>query len=331
MIASIKYVFMYLPSFPTSLSICWALPCSFSLFLPPCLFISSFLCIPSLYIITLFLDSVFKYWGHPGAAQRSVVCSGGQSAARTSPSSCTGARVPAVCKCMTHTETHIKQQRVTHIYKHMDTHVGEDAFTNSSFMQQYTHKLFSWATHDHRCREGVQSLLWKYPLYFSLSYMKHVHTNRLPPALFLSSFPKQTCILSGKKSLSSLFISLCKSLSLPSPSFCPSIPPSQRFLSALRPTTPSAPVPSVWTCLAPGNKQRRVCVRGGRDGVSLSEGTMLLLVALNLQLLLSCSVCLSLINYLQFTFTEAHKTSARYSTISLQHQPVGQGCRAPLD
>lgn len=72
---------------------------------------------------------------------------------------------------------------------------------------------------------------------------------------------------------------------------------------------------------------------GGRDGVSLSEGTGLLLVALNLKLLLSLSLSarLSLINYHQFTFTEPHNTSARYSTISLLHQPTGRHFRTPSD
>lgn len=94
---------------------------------------------PSLYIIPLFIDSVFKYWGHPGVAQRGVVCSGGHSAARTPASACTGTRVPPVCKCMTHTKTHIKQQTVTQIHKHMDTHVGAHACMNSSSMQTHTH------------------------------------------------------------------------------------------------------------------------------------------------------------------------------------------------
>ncbi len=108
----------------------------FPLFLPPRLLISSFLCIPSLYIISLFTDSVFKYWGHPGVAQRGVVCSGGHSAARTPASACTGTRVPPVCKCMTHTKTHMKQQTVTRIYKHMESHVGAHACMNSSSMQK---------------------------------------------------------------------------------------------------------------------------------------------------------------------------------------------------
>lgn len=86
--------------------------------------------------------------------------------------------------------------------------------------------------------------------------------------------------------------SIYASHSLPSP-FFPLHLSIQRFLSIL-PSTPTLthththlpPLPSVWTPLAPGNKQRSVCVRGGRDGVSLREGTMLLLVALNLSLLL---------------------------------------------
>lgn len=87
------------------------------------------------------------------------------------------------------------------------------------------------------------------------------HIHRLPPPL-----SKLACILSGKKSFSS---SVCVSaISF----FWPSIPPSLHPKIPLRSAIPPSPLPSVWTRLAPGNKQRRVCVRGGRDGVSLSAG-----------------------------------------------------------
>lgn len=43
-------------------------------------------------------DSVFKYWGHPGAAQRGAVCRGDQPSAWASSPAGSGTRVPSVCK-----------------------------------------------------------------------------------------------------------------------------------------------------------------------------------------------------------------------------------------
>ncbi len=178
--------------------------------------------------------------------------------------------------------------------------------------------LFTWNT---------PPIPWTPP---SLS-LSHTHTHTLTDYIYLFAFPpfpNKPASCQAKDSLfpPSLFISrcLCHLLLL---SLHPKIPDS----SLLPPPILPAPFPSVWTRLAPGSKQRRVCVLGGRDGVSVSEGTMLLLVALNLKLLLSRSVCLFLINYLKFTFTEAQNTIAWYSTISLIYQPTGQCCRTPLD
>lgn len=179
-----------------------------------------------------------------------------------------------------------------------------------------THKLFSWVTRHHRCRESVQSLLWKYPLILSFS-----HETPLPQTTLFMFPPVQnrpaSCQAKHPLFLPPLFISLRYQLLL-----SPLHPSIQRFLSVLQ-HTPPTPLPSVWTRLAPGNKQRRVCVRGGRDGVSLSEGTMLLLVALNRKLLLPFSVCLCLINCLQLTFTKPQNalTTHRLGVFAISLQP----------
>lgn len=169
----------------------------------------------------------------------------------------------------------------------------------------HTNSFHGPPVNTHAGKESVQSLLWKYPLILSFSHKHSPHLLYSPLThtliiyylhFFLEqpfSFPKQACLLSGQRvSLSSIFLDQSVQVAVSAISyFCPSI---QRFPSGLwpPPTTPPLPFPSVWTRLAPGNKQRRVCVRGGRDVVSLSEGTMLLLVALHLKLLLS--PCLSL-------------------------------------
>lgn len=140
------------------------------------------------------------------------------------------------------------------------------------------------------------------------------NTHSLPPPNPLRFPPSQNWPASCQaKTVCLPSVSLHQSL-LTSPTFYKSIPPysSQLCNPSAQSCTPPTPLHSVWTRLAWGNKQRRVCVRGGRDGVSLREGTMLLLVALNLRLLLWVSVCVSLINYLDFTFTEALNTSPRY-------------------
>lgn len=151
-------------------------------------------------------------------------------------------------------------------------------------------------------------------------------THSLPPPNPLHFPPSQNWPASCQaKTVCLPSVSLHQSL-LTSPTFYESIPPysSQLCNPSTQSCTPPTPLHSVWTRLAWGNKQRRVCVQGGRDGVSLREGTMLLLVALNLRLLLWVSVCVSLINYLDFTFTEALNTSPRYSIRALLHQPTGQ-------
>lgn len=152
------------------------------------------------------------------------------------------------------------------------------------------HKLFSWVTRNHRFRESMKSLLWKYPSILFLTWNTPVFSwtchSPTPSLTTLFMFPPvQTYIMSGKTP--SLPSTSLHQFVLPAPFFHPEIP----LCSELQHTTPPSPLPSVWTHLASGNKQRRVCVRGGRDGVSLSEGTMLLLVALHLKLLLSLSVC----------------------------------------
>lgn len=152
------------------------------------------------------------------------------------------------------------------------------------------------------------------------------NTHSLPPPNPLRFPPSQNWPASCQaKTVCLPSVSLHQSL-LTSPTFYKSIPPysSQLCNPSAQSCTPPTPLHSVWTRLAWGNKQRRVCVRGGRDGVSLREGTMLLLVALNLRLLLWVSVCVSLINYLDFTFTEALNTSPRYSIRALLHQPTRQ-------
>lgn len=152
------------------------------------------------------------------------------------------------------------------------------------------------------------------------------NTHSLPPPNPLRFPPSQNWPASCQaKTVCLPSVSLHQSL-LTSPTFYESIPPysSQLCNPSTQSCTPPTPLHSVWTRLAWGNKQRRVCVRGGRDGVSLREGTMLLLVALNLRLLLWVSVCVSLINYLDFTFTEALNTSPRYSIRALLHQPTRQ-------
>lgn len=152
------------------------------------------------------------------------------------------------------------------------------------------------------------------------------NTHSLPPPNPLHFPPSQNWPASCQaKTVCLPSVSLHQSL-LTSPTFYQSIPPysSQLCNPSTQSCTPPTPLHSVWTHLAWGNKQRRVCVRGGRDGVSLREGTMLLLVALNLRLLLWVSVCVSLINYLDFTFTEALNTSPRYSIRALLHQLTRQ-------
>lgn len=152
------------------------------------------------------------------------------------------------------------------------------------------------------------------------------NTHSLPPPNPLRFPPSQNWPASCQaKTVCLPSVSLHQSL-LTSPTFYESIPPysSQLCNPSAQSCTPPTPLHSVWTRLAWGNKQRRVCVRGGRDGVSLREGTMLLLVALNLRLLLWVSVCVPLINYLDFTFTEALNTSPRYSIRALLHQPTRQ-------
>lgn len=70
-------------------------------------------------------------------------------------------------------------------------------------------------------------------------------------------------------------------------------------------TQPSR-LPSVWTLMAPGNEQRRVCVQGGRHGVSLSKGDNVSAGSTQSQApSFFPFVCPSLIIYLQITFTKA--------------------------
>lgn len=176
-------------------------------------------------------------------------------------------------------------------------------------MIKQTYKLFSWETRNHRCRESVQSRLWKYSLILSFSHETTFH----PP------FSKQARILSCKRvTLPSipLYLILCKLLSLPSPSL---FPPSLHPKIPLRSATPLRPLCSPPLCLnsfgpreqtkkglCPGRK--RWCVSQWGDNASAgstqSEAPSL-----------SFSVCLSLINYLKFTFTDAQNTTARYSTL----------------
>lgn len=96
---NLRYVVCLLS--PMSLSIYWSLPCPFPSFQPDSLSLPSSASPPLTYpspTPSLFLDSVFKYWGHPGVAQRGAVCGGVQSAAGSPSPACTGTRVPAVCK-----------------------------------------------------------------------------------------------------------------------------------------------------------------------------------------------------------------------------------------
>lgn len=96
-------------------------------------------------------------------------------------------------------------------------HVGEAGCLNASSMQIHTHKLFSWTARNHRCRESVQSLVWKYPLMLSFSHETplpspglpiHQYTFSTPThPLAFSAFTELTCILSGKNTLSSFSFS----------------------------------------------------------------------------------------------------------------------------
>lgn len=85
------------------------------LILHPVLFISSFLPPCAVYCcISTSSDSIFKHWGHPGAAQRGAGRSGVEPAAGASSSACSGTRVAAVRKCRTrspktHAHTHSTQ------------------------------------------------------------------------------------------------------------------------------------------------------------------------------------------------------------------------------
>ncbi len=166
-------------------------------------------------------------------------------------------------------------------------------------------------------------LTWNTPPTSQLPHYTHTHTHarthtRLQPFAF-PFFPKQACILLGKN-IALPFIFLHQSMKVAVsaiPLFSLLHPSIQRFLS-----DSPLPLSSVWTHLAPGNKQRRVCVRGGRDGVPLSEGTMLLLVALNLKLLLF--LCLSFSDKPSSIHFHWGKQHLRYSTISLLHQTTCQ-------
>lgn len=82
------------------------------LLLHPVLFISSFLPPCAVYCcISSSSGSIFKHWGHPGAAQRGSGPSGVQPAAGASSPACSGTRVAAVRKCTfpwnTHTHTQV--------------------------------------------------------------------------------------------------------------------------------------------------------------------------------------------------------------------------------
>lgn len=65
----------------------------------------SFLRVPFIFASPLCSDSVFKYRGHPGAAQRGAVCSGVKPTARASSSACCGTRVASVRKYRTRSPT----------------------------------------------------------------------------------------------------------------------------------------------------------------------------------------------------------------------------------
>lgn len=163
--------------------------CLFLFVLPPCLFISSFLpspVSPSLDITLLFIDFVFKYWGHPGVAQRGVVCRGGQSAARASAPACNGTRIPPVCKCTTRSymliriQTHKqKTTEESHMHKHMDVHVGSHTSMSCPFMQNPPHAKFNCNS-----RKSVRRLLWKYSE-FSLFHQNSPPSLGLPRCLTL--------------------------------------------------------------------------------------------------------------------------------------------------
>lgn len=129
----------------------------------------------------------------------------------------------------------------------------------------------------------------KHPSHLLDSPITHTYIHT-PPPFCPSSLPKRACILSGKSvALPSISLHQSMKVAVSAISLFSTPHPSIQRLPFRPP--PSFPLSSVWTRLAPGNKQRRVCLRGGRDGVPLSERTMLLLVALNLKLLRS--LCLS--------------------------------------
>lgn len=131
----------------------------------------------------------------------------------------------------------------------------------------------------------------------------NTQAHKLPPHLCLSSFSKQACILSGKRIslLPPSPFSLCKSPSLPSPFFCCSILPSKD--SSPQPTPSSTlclnsfgPREQTKKGLCPGRKRWCVTLRGDNASAGSTQSQALSL---------SFSVCLSLINYLQFTFTKS--------------------------
>lgn len=140
-------------------------------------------------------------------------------------------------------------------------------------------------------------------------------------------FPNRPASCQAKDSLfpPSLFISLCKSLSLPSPSFTP---PSLHPKIPLRSATPA---PSAPLCLnsfgpreqtkkglCPGRKRWCVTQRGDNASAGSTQSQAPSL---------SLSVCLSLINYLQFTFAKAHTAqqgiSLQSSVVGAQHMQSG--------
>lgn len=225
---------------------------------------------PQFFCTILFhTDPVFQHWGHPGAAQRGALRRGDQSAARTSSQPFTGPRVPAVCKSATRREVHKTTPERCGVLGIPLPHIK-------------THQLFFYGllvTTD--AGKTVQSLHWKHPFNFHTK-----HPSQLLDAPHLLSiqlkrpsfpFPPVSCRPASCSRM--LFFSSPQCFYV---GFCYQLPffatpslyrdSSPFCCSTTRSPTPPSQLPSVWTRMAPGTKQRRVCVRGGRDGVSLREG-----------------------------------------------------------